>query len=414
MNLKIILSCVSATIFLFLSSATFAESPKMIAKSATEWTELFNRTEGWIGGDGIFSANLDGSIREGIETRPNQRTLFVFSDTLVGRVDLKTGRQSNVRMPNHSFALLDGNKPDKDRIEFFYPDGDKTPSLPIKPSQEKQWYWLSECFVLPDKQRQKMKLYAFLLRMGKAEGDGAFGFRHLGVDLLCMELRPGGRLDFSTIKVIEDKPSESRLGVYRDDQRGTKTTISFGIAVLENIAFAGAPNPDGYLYVYGYRDEGPLSRKLAIARCKPENVEDFGRWEYYAGKNHWSNKLVDAVGVVGSVSTELSVSPILSGSQKGKYALVYTPGTIGSKIALRLADSPVGPFGEERILYEENETKKLGKECFAYNAKAHPVLSRSGEMLISYNINSNDSSFRIFREADIYRPRFVVINLDDL
>jgi len=94
--------------------------------------------------------------------------------------------------------------------------------------------------------------------------------------------------------------------------------------------------------------------------------------------------------------------------------LIYTPGTIGSRIAARIGDRPTGPFGEERILHEEQETKRLGNGVFAYNAKAHPVLSKTGELLITYNINSNDNSFRVFKEADIYYPRFIRIRLDDL
>lgn len=393
---------------LYLCSSAMAETP--LAAAADDWTELFNRTEGWIGADGIFTANLDGTVIEGIEKRPKQRTVFVFSDTLVGRVDPETRKQSEVRMPNHSFALLAGNEPKADKIEFLYgrannKDGN-TPGLPIKPNGEGQWYWLSECSVLQI--GREKKLYAFLLRMMKSDDDE---FRHLGVDLLRLDIKDG-LPDFGSAKIIEDDPTEPKWGVFRGDQRNSEITFGFGIGMLENVRSAGVPNPDGYIYIYGYRDAGDWKRPLIAARCMPNELERSDRWRYYIGNEKWSPRMTDAVGITGDVSTELSVTPILSGLQKGKYALIYTPGTRGSKIALRIGESPVGPFGPERIVFEEPESKRLGEGVYAYNAKAHPVLSRTGELLISYNINSTDSTMRIFREADIYRPRFIRLDWD--
>ena len=47
-----------------------------------------------------------------------------------------------------------------------------------------------------------------------------------------------------------------------------------------------------------------------------------------------------------------------------------------------------------------------------YNAKAHPHLSRPGELLISYNVNTFDFWGDFFRDADIYRPRFIRLKLE--
>lgn len=389
--------------------AAFKNDRNYIASPADEWTELLNRSEGWSGADGIFTANLDGTIDNGIERRPEQRTLFVFSDTILSKVDPVARKRSDSKMVNHSFALLQGNQPLADKIEFFYPQDGKTPSLPLKPAVEGQWYWLSECFVLGNDRSQK--LYSFLLRMEKTEGTHGFGFRHVGVDLLRIDIKEG-RPDFSTAKILADNPAEPRIAFFRDSNK-EGATVALGIGVLENIKESGVSMPDGYVYIYGYRDEKG-KRSLVAARFRPDDVESFKKWEYYVGKREWSTQLVDAIGLVEQVSTELSVTPIPNGPQKGKYALIYTPGTMGSKIAMRLGLSPVGPFGEERILYEETESRRFGKGIYAYNAKAHPVLSKSGEMLITYNINSMDNTLRIFREADIYRPRFIRVWLDEL
>ncbi len=389
------------------------------AEPTDAWTGLLrSRTEGWSGADGIYTANLNGTIGGGIENRPEQRTVFVFSDTIVGKVNRKTNTRHDTKMVNHSFALLNGNdEPRGDRIEFFYENDGKTPRLPIKPAQEGQWYWLSECFVL-NNDAEGTVLNTFLLRMERRPGNGAFGFHHLGVDLLRIPVRDG-QPDFDAATVTEDKTGRLH-GVVdepvseKESQDRPQGMIFFGTGVLENLKSAGAFEPDGYLYVYGYKDERRHDRRLVVARVLPEEVAQFDRWTYYSGNNQWSGNIRDCATVADGVSTELSVTPIPSGPKAGKYALIYTPGTVGSKIALRIGDSPVGPFGEERIIFKESETATLGKGVFAYNAKAHPVLSRSGELVISYNVNSNDDTLAIFREPDIYFPRFVKIRWEDL
>ncbi len=397
------------------------------AEATDEWTDLLrSRTEGWSGADGIYTANLDGTIGEGIENRPGQRTVFVFSDTIVGKVNRQTNTRCDTKMVNHSFAVLDGNEPLGDRIEFFYENDGKTPRLPIQPSPEGQWYWLSECFVLND--AEGPMLHTFLLRMERRPGNGAFGFHHLGVDLLRIPVRDG-KLDFDAAIVTEDKTGRlhgvvddsvvdngvaadgANAQESRDRSRGM---IFFGTGVLENLKSAGAVEPDGYLYVYGYKDEHRLARRLVVARVPPEDVARFDRWTYYSGNDQWSADIRDCAAIADGVSTELSVTPIPSGPKTGKYALIYTPGTVGSTIALRIGDSPVGPFGEEQVLFKESETATLGKGVFAYNAKAHPVLSKSDSLVISYNVNSNDDTLAIFREPDIYFPRFIKIRWEDI
>ncbi len=393
------------SVFIFSGGVALAEET---AEPADAWTDLLmNRHDGWTGADGIFTATMDGVITEGVEKRPAQRTVFVFSDTLVGKVNRHTRERSDTRMVNHSFAALEGSTPDAGKMTFFYPGDGVSRGLPLKPEKDGQWYWLSECFVLPDAGGNAF-LYAFLLRMEKAE-DGAFGFQHLGVDLAQIAIKDG-EIDFSSAKIFPDDEKNPRLGTYTGEE-----TFMLGAGVLENLTAVGVPEAqaDGFVYVYGYRQKRGGQRGLIAARFRPAEVTDFGKWRYFAGEDRWAENLADAVGMTADIAPELSVTLILSGPRAGKYALIYTPGTIGGKIALRVAETPVGPFGEERILYEEPVTREIGHGAFAYNAKAHPVISRTGELIITYNVNSMDDSMRIFRLGGIYFPRFVRVKTAD-
>jgi hypothetical protein len=82
---------------------------------------------------------------------------------------------------------------------------------------------------------------------------------------------------------------------------------------------------------------------------------------------------------------------------------------LSEKVGARIGQTPYGPFGEVIELYETPESKN---GLLTYNAKAHPVLSRSGELLISYNTITFDFWNDIKKDASIYYPRFFKIIWD--
>ena len=55
-------------------------------------------------------------------------------------------------------------------------------------------------------------------------------------------------------------------------------------------------------------------------------------------------------------------------------------------------------------IYETSEHTYL-RSAFSYNAKMHPALSKPGEYLISYNVNT--SQVGALSDARIYYPRFI-------
>ncbi|MGW8187423.1 MAG: hypothetical protein ACWGNK_09150, partial [Desulfobacterales bacterium] len=49
-------------------------------------------------------------------------------------------------------------------------------------------------------------------------------------------------------------------------------------------------------------------------------------------------------------------------------------------------------------------------DIVAYNALAHPHLSPRDCLLLSYNLNNIRDAAAVFRSADVYRPRFVLVD----
>ena len=79
---------------------------------------------------------------------------------------------------------------------------------------------------------------------------------------------------------------------------------SFGAGVYVNTATAGAPYPDGYIYIYGVKDP---NKQMLVARVKSEKFEAFEEWRFWNGKD-WNPDFKASTSVMDSVSNELSLT----------------------------------------------------------------------------------------------------------
>jgi hypothetical protein len=111
--------------------------------------------------------------------------------------------------------------------------------------------------------------------------------------------------------------------------------------------------------------------------------------------------------ITDQVSNELSVSEL----PDGRYALIFQQSGLGRNVCMRLGKTPFGPFGPAIKLWDTSEALTL-KGFYSYNAKAHPSLSKKGELLISYNVNSFNFFEDLKKEPNLYRPRFIKVKFD--
>lgn len=351
---------------------------------APEWTDLFDREVGWTGADGIYSVPLNGVEVPG--TADQTRTLFFFNDTAIGRVRPDGTRAPGTRIVNNTLALLDGGVPDPDNARFYWPGGMENPRAVLVPdtpeSQPGQWYWNADGIAIGN------ALWAYYLRVGPG-GGGAFPFEVVGLNLARTSLAGD----------LPNPAEQFDTPLYRPAEGG-RGDLYFGAAIFPNTAEAGAPDPDGYLYVYGVRND-PFIKKLLVARVRPESIADFSQYRYWNG-SAWVADLDAAVPVTSRVSNELSVTPLAD----GRYLLVFQLDALSSNVGARVGESPVGPWGPAIEVYSCPEVEQ-DPDYYCYNAKAHPHLSEPGTLLISYNVNTFDFFGDFFSDADLYRPRFI-------
>jgi hypothetical protein len=358
---------------------------RMAVDSAPEWNRLFDRVEGWTGADGIFSIPLSGYKAPG--RAEGGKTLFVFSDTWIGGVDAKTDERTGAAMIHNSLAVLDGAKPDPAKIHFLWgrtaagkAASTFTPSTPSTVGKN-AWYWLQDGFY--------HKGFVYILPIVCTPG-GTSGWNEVGVGFIKLPIGADGEPDPANA-VQKDTPFK---------YNGPNGSYYFGNGIMPNTAEAGAPNPDGYVYVYGRFG-------LYVSRVLPDDFEDFSKWRYWDGSG-WNTDIGKARSL-GLGGPELSVSPITQGTLKGKYLLVSM--SVEQNAFFRVGDSPWGPFGARTNIYQAPEWHTYGGGVFTYNAKAHPSLSANGEWLVSYNVNTADLALNL-KHADIYHPRFFTLRLE--
>lgn len=347
------------TIFLILLSL-FAAQP------ANEWNELTNQTSGWLGADGVYSAEdpADGSL------------YFWFSDTFCGTTKDNGRRFKDVYMVNHSFWHISASG----KFEAFVPPKGQN----LFPDR----YWIQDGILLDG------TLYLF------AMVNNPKNWKPERIDLIALpigrqrELIPPPRgLDFAHAAIKKDVPLQAH---------NEKGQIVFGGAILDKPI-------DGYFYIYGYQDNAKdHSRKnMVAARVPVEKLTDFSAWRFWNGQN-WGDDLKRCAPLAKGISCEFSVSLIPSGPEKGRFLLVNTHRGISPIVEYRVGDSPVGPFSAPTVIYRAPEHKD---GVSVYNGKGHPDLSTDEYLIISYNVNRLGRLPHVPME---YRPRFIRLRYEDV
>lgn len=321
----------------------------------TQYQDSFERSEGWLGADGAYSLPLS-----------QQRTLWVFSDTVAG----KPG--GPIAMTHNSLAL---ETPDgfefSEKQAFSPPDG-------------RGWFWVYDGAPAAAQDHQQL----FLGRFENAPGPEGFNFRF--VDSWLADVKTGAHL--GDVEVT----SYRKLSELLPDVRGAEgAALHFGAAVCEDQA---------YKYVYGTQDFG-LSKQLVVARVpRAEDLMDSkGDWEIYRD-GVWApsgtvSSLCDPSGKTLEVANELSVF-----SREGKFWMVTQ---VGQEVRLLRSDRPEGPFEQAAV----HPVKEEHPGSFTYNAKGHEQEIDERGLLVSYNRNVLPFG-ELVAHPDLYQPQFFRVPLD--
>ena len=369
----------------------------------TAFTKLFKRDHGWFGADGIFTIPLNG-VDNISENDTAQERMIIFSDSMLGDV-VNDKPDSGVAMIHNACAILKGRDPIENNIKFYWNQtkGERLKGNPgslFVPNtsgvDSTYYYWLGDGFVNHAKNND---IYISGVRVRDTGDVFAFGFQESGNAFIII---PSG----SKPPFLNQRQIETPLFLPAPAGQDPSAYGSFGGAFYDNTKEAGAPNPDGYVYVYGVRGN---TKNLMVARVQPKDFEDFSQWRYWDGST-WNADIHKVANVTDRLSNEMSITPL----PDGRYALIFQLDGLGRYVGMRLSMHLQGPFGPPIKLYMVGDDVIKNPSYFPYNAKAHPALSKPGELIITYNVNSfNFWGGDIQKDGHLYRPRFLKLKFYD-
>lgn len=329
------------------------------ATPALEMNALFDlRGPGWTGADSTYSVPL-----------PDGRTVWLFSDTFLGVVDDRGGRDRFSPLVNNTLVVQDGES-----LTTLH-SGDPTLPQSFFPSPtggRDDWYWVYDGTV--EETAEGARLRVFLLHFRRA-GAGQFGFEWRGNALATLSLPD---LSLESIDPLTDAGG-----------------VSWGAALMETAT---------HTYVYGTEDLGN-DKYMHLARATKNGVTD--PWEFWDGTG-WVTDPATSARVLHGVANEYSVTPHASG-----YVLVTmdTRSTFSPDIVAYTACDPHGPWENRTLLYRTPESGQ--GDQITYNAHAHPQLNDERGWIVSYNVNSRTFG-DLFLDASIYRPRFIRVPFEEV
>ena len=317
------------------------------------YNDLFTRRHGgWTGGDGTRSVPL-----------PDGRILWLFGDTFLGAVLPDRSRPNTAPMVRNTFVVQSG-----DTLVTLYGGNAATPQAFVTPQERGSWYWPTDGLV------QGNRLLVFLPRF-TATGPGMWNWRWSGTDIGTFSL---AELRLEKITAL--------IAVNR---------VIYGAAILEDA--------DG-TYIYGVEDL-QTAKYVHIAKAGSGRLDD--AWEYWDGER-WTVDPLASKRLFSGAALQFSVF-----KTGARYVLITSDNRVpfDSAIVAYVSPSPAGPWSLRSTIYRPPEAKG---DIVAYNALAHPHLSPRHRLLLSYNLNHIRDAAAVYRNADDYRPRFVLVDLKAL
>lgn len=379
------------------------------------WDRVFERNDGWAGADAVQTVDLEDG-----------RILWLFGDTWIGPVVNGRHAPESV-LVNNSIAWhrmsagKTGMVPNPEDMQFLW--GELTPAgIPsawIKPaasgpadsiliSHENAstdvWFWPTGDGVVVPGSRGQDRLILFLSRITRMEGDhGVWGFQGAGGTIEVIDNFRRHPSQWAT----RTRENPHSVGSRQADPDHGRFETTWGMALLDGRKLR--PHPKPYLYIYGVVENPRDGKQMVLARSPITSPEMVETWEFFAGGDSWSPRLLDAVSVAENMVNEFSVDSVDIGG-RDLLVLIHSDGGFQNRIDMRTAVHPEGPWSEPVPIFIVGEAYGC-KDCFAYAAKSHVRLSMPGELLVSYVINTMDFDVLI-QNSDIYRPRFVRILLN--
>jgi hypothetical protein len=381
-------------------SRAVADGPQQLARVTpdAEWNAVFDRTDEWTGADCAGSVDLgDG------------RTLWMFGDTWISKI--RNGkRQPGATMVNNSIAVHPTDKaapwrsPDPCNVQFVWgpngKDGKPTawaspPAIGGDAASDHDWLWCNGGGVVGvAKDGKSPRLIVFFFRVRRdLHGKGVWNFTTVGTS-------------FAVIENVDDPPDRWKSKIYDMPRAGLAERVNGNLEIFWGMSASresGRSDEIGNVRIFGTRKKGPFETSLVLCRATSTTI-DLLRFEFFDGTSWRHSFQTAARPLAPGLVSEFSIDKMdIAG--RPVWVLVQSEPLLGRRIFVRIALQPEGPWSPARTIYTVPDINK-SRAYFTYAAKGHASLSRPGELLVTYLVNSQNFG-DLVNDTTIYRPKFL-------
>ncbi len=349
---------------------------------APGWESVLTGPSGITGADGGASVPLPGG-----------RILWLLADSVVGEVvEGRHGPGSaivNNAIVVHAVSRRPSEPPGPDSVTRLFgpppragansawlmPDGQDGPI-----EDARSWFWpTGGGAVVPGSGSERLVLFYTRVRRPGGAADGTIWNFEAAATTAAVIANPA------------DRPAAWRVETHDLGPVGRSARrMTWGVGVLPE---------GGDVLLLGLDDTDKLNKKAILARAPAGALHDPGAWRYWSG-GAWSFDRADTAPVCDGVSDEFSIH------RGGRvWVMIHMEPMFGTRIMLRTAPAPEGPWSEPRPVYQCPEPAG-DPRLMVYAARAHPELSGPDHLLVSYCVNSRDFG-HMLSDASIYRVRFL-------
>jgi uncharacterized protein DUF5005 len=360
--------CATALFFVVaavLPRPTFgSETGSSIVYKDGAWTSFFQRTAGWVAGDGATSVPLSDG-----------RVLWLFGDSHVDDFDAKTGTVPALFQVRNAAMIHPTSNPTRAATQIVNSPANQ--NLFRHPDGGKFWFWPQAGFEAPG------AIYVFLVALEPRGKPGNFDFKTVGHYWARMPLPKLDSISYTALPVSNG--IDFGCGFVRDDTTGD--TLAFG------------------------QKANGLETSIYLARFKTAAPER--AWKFWNGKS-WDDNASSASPITRSATVTVNACKV-----KDKFLLTSSALSVrcdmGKDIFVSTSDNPTGPFSPIKKIYTLDDTLE-GHYPFFYIAAAHPeFINARNELLITYSINGYEPCVPISvngrMNPDHYRPKAIRVPL---
>ena len=357
---------------LMLAQCTLPPAPAQGVPDSTFDNFFTQNGPGWTGADGTYSTLL-----------PDGRFLWGWSDSYIGTVDPATRLRQSYLFGAHN-SLTIQNTSNNTLTTVGYPPNTGSYFVPQNSALE---YWMGDGMVIqPSPGVYKVKV-------------------------MLLEFEPGIRFAGNAVATLS-WPSLSIDSIVPLSL--ADLSIQWGTKVMHDGA---------YYYLYGIKDPGTANKLPYLARISSINdLTNPSKWQFWnATHNRWVNTQSNATPLAGvpAITGEYTVNKMQANT--GVFYLMTgmdpqnPPYPLWKNVTTYYSCTPQGPWTKRTVVYSTPEAGAAGCKVgtlLTYDPRAHVEFTNSSGVLVSYDVNANNSTDLVC--ANDYKPRFIRVAIPGL